>query len=437
MLHLAAKKILQGDLTYTEIPNDAISPAFDELSPDLRYKLLRRRAARAWLLNGAVYLAAAGLLTPVAIPQLNAVADEALSQIFNFKQRADTAAAFISPDFAAPVQKGENIAGHTVTSGYGLRDIANLPAGASADHKGVDLATPEGIPLKAIGALGTKVKVQCWQDSDGGGWVAEIEPDSFPDLRFQALHLSPGSCRTGVHDAGSVIAKTGASGIGAPHLDWRQRDRATGKHQHPQKAYLLWALTGRAPNANFTRIDRLRNAIISQESAGDAGVVNKDSSALGLAQIMPDNLAPKDTDGNEIKNSGWDFEALGRDLTPEQFLADPDAQIQIINHQLSKIFDAQITAGKSEDDAIRRTAAAWYSGDPNKASDDTPQNWEGDPSKAYPSIQDYSDDVLERMAQMNDANGDSSSSLAEKIEEKKRQKAAFDLQQERLKQLDK
>ena len=389
MLHLAAKKISQGDLTYTEIPNDAISPAFDELSPDLRYKLLRRRAARAWLLNGAVYLAAAGLLTPVAIPQLNAAADEVLSQIFNLKQRADTAAAFISPDFAAPVQKGENIAGHTVTSGYGLRDIANLPAGASADHKGVDLATPEGTQLKAIGVPGTKVKVQCWQDSDGGGWVAEIEPDSFPDLRFQALHLSPGSCRTGVHDAGSVIAKTGASGIGAPHLDWRQRDRATGKHQHPQKAYLLWTLTGREPNANFTRIDILRNAIIGQESAGDSAVVNPNSGALGLGQVLPDNLAG---DGK-----GWDFEALGRDLSPTEFLADPDAQTKIINHQLSKIHDEQLAAGKSEDDAIRRTAATWYSGQADLADDTTPQTYG---SGSYPSIKDYADEVLNRVHQM-------------------------------------
>ncbi|PZO48737.1 MAG: hypothetical protein DCF15_17650 [Phormidesmis priestleyi] len=222
-----------------------------------------------------------------------------------------------------------------------------------------------------------------------GGWVAEIEPDSFPDLRFQALNLSLGLCRTGVHDAGSVIAKTGASGIGAPHLDWRQRDRATGKHQHPQKAYLLWALTGREPNANFTRIDILRNAIIAQESAGDAAVVNPNSGALGLGQVLPDNLAG---DGK-----GWDFEALGRDLSPSEFLADPDAQTKIINHQLSKIHDEQLAAGKSEDDAIRRTAATWYSGQADLADDTMPQTYG---SGSYPSIKDYSDEVLNRVHQM-------------------------------------
>lgn len=436
MLHSAARAALpEKKPPAAQVPADATAPSFDELSPDLRYKLLRRRAAKGGLLTGAAYLLAAGLLAPVAVPQLNAAADDAISQIFNLKQKVDTAAEFISPDFASPVQKGEEIAGYAVTSGYGLRDTTNLPAGASADHKGVDLATPEGTKIKAPGKDGDRVTVRCWSDKNGGGLVAEIESESFPNSWFQALHLS--DCRTGRFRTGSVIARTGASGIGAAHLDWRQRDRITDQHQHPQKNYLLWALTGREPNANFTRIDMLRNAIIGQESAGDAAIVNEDSGALGLGQVMPDNLVPKDADGNEIKNSGWDFEALGKDLTPEQFLADADAQNKIINHHLSKMLDAQIAAGYSEDDAIRRTAATWYSGDPNKADDTTPQHWEGDLSKAYPSIQDYSDDVLARMARMNDANSAPSSTLAEKIEEKRRQKAAFDLQQERQHQLDK
>ena len=92
--------------------------------------------------------------------------------------------------------------------------------------------------------------------------------------------------------------------------------------------------------------------------------------------------------------------------------------------------------GKSEEEAVRRTAATWYSGDPNKADDTTPQKWQGDPDKEYPSIKDYSDEVLARTARLNAANSDPNSSLAEKIAEKKRQKAAFDLQQKRLEQLD-
>ena len=142
--------------------------------------------------------------------------------------------------------------------------------------------------------------MRCWTDSNGGGNVAEIEAESFPAQKFQALHLE--SCKTGIWNAGDTIALTGNTGIGAPHLDWRQRDKATGNHQHPQKSFLLWALTGREPNANFTRIDILRNAIVTQESAGDAAIVNKDSEALGLAQIMPENLAGEGKDGT-LKHS--------------------------------------------------------------------------------------------------------------------------------------
>ncbi len=391
MLTYAAKKILQGD-RQTQIPDEAIAPDFDELSPDLRYKLLQSRAAKGWLFNGGCYLLAAALLAPVAVPQLNSAVDAAISQAIGLKEKVDTATEFISPDFAAPVQKGETIAGHLVTSGYGFRDITNLPAGASADHKGVDLATEIGTPIKAIGQPGSKTKVDCSTDANGGGHVAKIEPQSFPDLTFQALHLQPGSCKTGFYTAGETIARTGDTGIGAPHLDWRQRDRATGKHQHPQKMYLLWALTGREPNANFTRIDILRNAIVTQESAGDAAVVNRDSSALGLGQVMPENLAGD--------RRGWDFEALGKDLTPEQFLADPDAQIKIINHQLAGEYQRQIDSGHSDDEAARRTAAVWYSGNADLADDTKPQHWNGDPDKDYPSIKDYSDEVLNRVHQL-------------------------------------
>ena len=94
-------------------------------------------------------LVAAAMLAPVALPQLNSAADDLIAQLRGLKQRADTAAEFISPDFAAPVIEGEAIAGYPVTSGYGFRDTTNLPAGASADHKGIDLATPEGTPIKA------------------------------------------------------------------------------------------------------------------------------------------------------------------------------------------------------------------------------------------------------------------------------------------------
>lgn len=47
---------------------------------------------------------------------------------------------------------------------------------------------------------------------------------------------------------------------------------------------------------------------------------------MGKYQIMPGNLGGK--------NSGWDFEALGFDVTPQQFLSTPSLQEKIASYKL-------------------------------------------------------------------------------------------------------
>ncbi|MEO0456782.1 MAG: glycoside hydrolase family protein, partial [Cyanobacteria bacterium P01_A01_bin.114] len=226
------------------MPSSIAKPPFEDLSPDLRYRIAVQRERRDWAITGLCVTLSAATLLPVVNPKLNAMLEKALPVSRLLKETFSRVDA-IAPDLNQPVQPGEKIAGYTVTSGYGWRDITHLPAGASSDHKGVDLATPEGTPVYALGQPGTQTQVECWQDANGGGLVAEIKPESLPGLRFQALHLQ--NCRTGQYLAGSLIARTGESGIGAPHLDWRQRSQGTGIHQHPQKGYLVWALTGRQP----------------------------------------------------------------------------------------------------------------------------------------------------------------------------------------------
>ena len=93
----AAKALLPNKPAQPQIPNDAAAPRFDELSPDLRYKLLQRRARGGVLFNVGCMLVAAAMLAPVALPQLNSAADDLIAQLRGLKQRADTACRIHQP----------------------------------------------------------------------------------------------------------------------------------------------------------------------------------------------------------------------------------------------------------------------------------------------------------------------------------------------------
>jgi murein DD-endopeptidase MepM/ murein hydrolase activator NlpD len=135
-----------------------------------------------------------------------------------------------APDLARTPSKGEKIARWVVTSPWGYRNTG-IP-GASTFHRGVDVDAKVGTPVYAIGKPGTTVDVRCWQDSKGGGLVASYETLG---IAFDYLHLS--QCSDGKHNAGSIIARSGDSGIGAAHFHFSQRD-ARGQKVPPQKAYL-------------------------------------------------------------------------------------------------------------------------------------------------------------------------------------------------------
>ncbi|MDV2992103.1 MAG: hypothetical protein N4J56_001757 [Chroococcidiopsis sp. SAG 2025] len=66
----------------------------------------------------------------------------------------------------------------------------------------------------------------------------------------------------------------------------------------------------------------LYQAIIGKESGGNYRAVNPDSGALGLGQVMPANVA------------SWTKAALGKSLTPQQFLNDRAAQEKTIEYKL-------------------------------------------------------------------------------------------------------
>lgn len=124
------------------------------------------------------------------------------------------------------------------------------------------------------------------------------------------------------------------------------------------------------------------NAIAKQESGGryDAkGVrVKSGDRAYGKYQIMGNNF---------LKPGGWDKEALGRDVTLQEYMNNPDIQETMARHKLKQYFDRYGAAD---------AAAAWYGGPGAVKSKhrDAPQSASG---KKFPSINQYANAILNKM----------------------------------------
>jgi hypothetical protein len=123
-----------------------------------------------------------------------------------------------------------------------------------------------------------------------------------------------------------------------------------------------------------TNVSLFRQAIIGKESGGNYNAVNPDSGALGIGQVMPENVGP------------WTQKYLGKTLTPQQFLKDRAAQDTVVNGRFNDMLKDQVAAGFSGEQMIRRAAAVWYSGQAKLWNDTKPQYRKG---RRYPSIAEY------------------------------------------------
>ena len=142
-------------------------------------------------------------------------------------------------------------------------------------------------------------------------------------------------------------------------------------------------LTTTAPSGNkaYSEFDKFVNTIGQKESSGRYGAVNKYSGALGKYQIMPSNI--------NGRNRGWDYEALGRDVSTQQFLSSPEIQEKVARYKLQQYYNKYGPAGAS---------IAWYAGPgaanryvkTGKASTNT-QAW------GFPSIASYMQSITGSM----------------------------------------
>lgn len=126
--------------------------------------------------------------------------------------------------------------------------------------------------------------------------------------------------------------------------------------------------TGTVPG----NLGRLMSAIRGQESGGNYGATNA-SGASGAYQILKSNFE---------NAGGWDKEALGHDITYQQFMSSPQIQDQIARYKLGQYLSSRGMAG---------AAATWYGG-----------NWgynhmyDKKPQAGYPSMYDYVMSIINR-----------------------------------------
>jgi hypothetical protein len=121
-------------------------------------------------------------------------------------------------------------------------------------------------------------------------------------------------------------------------------------------------------------LGRLMRAIGGQESGNNYAAVNRDSGAMGKYQILPSNI--------QGSGRGWDYEALGRDITTQQFMASPQLQEQIAQFKLGQYLKSRGMAG---------AAATWYGGDWGYKN-----MYNKKPQAGYPSMYDYVMSVINR-----------------------------------------
>lgn len=298
--------------------------------------------------------------------------------------RSNAISGAMGVDSSVPVNEGDTIAGFTVTSGFG--EARQKEDGTPYQHAGVDLAMSVGTTLYFPVEAGT---VECLNDPGGWGLYAKVMPSDPLQPSFIAGHLK--HCAAGdsyqfaeiFAASGGAVGDPNAGRTTGPHLHWEQIE--DGQKVAPTKGWLVQALTGNRVEGGLSegdKVARLRDAIIQQESGGDCGSVNADSGALGCGQVMPANLP------------SWSKDALGREVSQQEFLANPDLQYRIVDHRLQKYWREELKNAKgNESQAVRRVAARWYSGRAELWNNEARQFYDGN---EYPSIASYTKEVLGR-----------------------------------------
>jgi murein DD-endopeptidase MepM/ murein hydrolase activator NlpD len=300
----------------------------------------------------------------------------AVIQALGFEKGDDPASTlFTSVKDVPPALEKGTVLGMVVTSGFGMRQHPITKR--ERMHDGIDIALEVGRPLYAIAST----TVECLEDPQGYGSYARYSLDD----QYQVIlgHLTPGSCIRGSAGAGELIGYSGNSGLStAPHLHLQVEEDGTPKV--PTLDVALSTLKAVPLESLNTLVAAIYPAIVEQESGGDPAASNRASGqeAIGQTQVMEYNVTP------------WSQQALGKRISISEFRASPELQRQISLYELYQISAEQMaTSGMNTELAMRRVAAIWYSGNPNRDTDYSPIPNQPD----SPSVGNYVDSVINRI----------------------------------------
>lgn len=263
--------------------------------------------------------------------------------------------------------------------------------GRMRDHTGEDMAAAAGTPIYAPagGVVNTATP-------SGGAYGNQIILDHGAGEESMYGHLSGMVVTPGQKvKKGDLIGYVGSTGRSTgPHLHWEtwkdgeslDPNTLFGRGAPPQEvleAALAKFGGQQAPSgppqqsnnnelAHNDGLNALMQAIREQESGGDYAVQNG-IGAMGAYQIMPGNISG---------DAGWDMEALGHNITGQEFLNNPSLQNEIARFKLRDYFKKYGAGG---------AAKAWYAGPGNASLDSNSPQYGG------PSVNAYAESVLALM----------------------------------------
>lgn len=186
--------------------------------------------------------------------------------------------------------------------------------------------------------------------------------------------------------------------IGEDQTTWqrlynaRRREQQAADQLYKQRQAQYDSLTAQRNNqeslgSNFgttagsDEFERFKQSIGLKESHNNYGARNSMSGAMGKYQIMPSNI--------KGSGRGWDYEALGYDISTSAFMKSPELQEKIATYKLQQYYNKYGAAG---------AAIAWYAG-PGTANKfvNSGQVSKRLESGGYPSVYAYMQAILNGM----------------------------------------